>query len=224
MLTVFSAVASMTFFCRATEPQVPPVQVFDAAAHLGLTAESLACVGINGADVGAVLDRLADGFGDYQTYLELLGDAAVAHDRMVAARAAARLDPHDAAAIADLQAAENFMQAIVAEAQTDRADLIRDLTESLSSHQDVADVFMSPQSLNLPAAYRGVELNDVGVHNLAWALSLRDRLRSDSLPSRATDLISVAESQYRVQLALIRLQQHGEANHTAMLAWLNRGL
>lgn len=221
MLSLVSVLAGMALYNSANVSQPTGQQVVEAATILGVTPDSLACVGISGAGVGEVLDRLSEDFEDFQTFTRLLEDAATAHDRMVDARAAARLDPHDSSAIADLQSAENAMQTAISLAADVRADLIVAVTESLCNHQDVACTFNRPHFLRLAPAYRPAELNETRTHTLAWALSLRSRLGGDDLPSAATNAISSAESQYRVQLALTRLQQHGAANQTAMQNWVN---
>jgi len=222
MLTLVSFLAGMALYSSTSVSQPTGPQVLEAATILGVTPDSLACVGISGADVGEVMDRLAEDFEDFQTYTSLLGDAAAAHDRMGVARAAARLDPHDSAAIADLQSAETAMQTAISRAADVRVDLIAAITESLCNHQDVACTFTHPQFLRLTPAYRPAELNEAGARTLAWALSLQARLGGEGLPSAATSAISSAESQYRVQLALTRLQQHGAANQTAMQNWANQ--
>jgi hypothetical protein len=210
----------MALYNSANVSQPTGAQVVEAATMLGVTPDSLACVGINGADVRAVLDRLAEDFEDYQSYSGLLRDAAAAHDRMVTARASARLDPHDPTAVAELQSAETAMQAAQSRGVAARADLIAALTESLCDLQDVACTYTGPHFLRLPPAYRQAELNETGARTLAWALSLRARLGGEDLPTAAANAISAAESQYRVQLALTRLRQDGAANQTAMQNWV----
>ncbi len=219
MFMLLPIVASLVLHSSANISQVTTSQVVEAAAVLGITPESLACIGISGADVDEVLDRLAEEFDEYQAYRGRLENAAAAHDRLVAARAAARLDPDDNDAIAELQSAETAVQAAISAAESSKADLIATLTESLCDQQDAACTLMNPQLLRLAPAYRPAELNEAGVQTLAWALALRERLGGESLPSAATSAISSAESQYRVQLALTRLQQHAEANQTAMQNW-----
>lgn len=219
MLTFMSVVASLALHNSTNVSQVTTSQVVEAAVVLGVTPESLACIGINGAGVDEVLNRLSEEFDEYQAYRGRLENAAAAHDRLVAARAAARLDPDDNAAITELQSAETAVQAAISAVESAKADLITTLTESLCDQQDAACTLMSPQFLRLAPAYRPAELNEAGVRTLAWALALRERLGGESLPSAATSAISGAESQYRVQLALTRLQQHAEANQTAMQNW-----
>lgn len=204
------------------QAQVTTMEVLEAAALLGINAETLACADISGSEVTTLLDRLAGDFDAFQTYMASLREVSEAYTSMIQARSAARLDPTETQLAEALEAMTAQFGGAQASAEQLRQNLLLDLTESLADSEVAIAVIRCPSSCAVPAAYRPAELAGDQARVLGWALRLLDCNPTGSMPSEATAAITAAESQTSVQLAMLRRDLHTAANQVALDAWTVR--